>query len=123
MSEEEAATGRRHHATLFVRPDSLLHSPFPWQQLERMAEDEVLLPHVHSWGGYNDRFAAICSPRAAAYADRIQDISMWRARQPAGSMPRAEEHLKHTLLAHGLRVKYLGMKFSLVRPGGAVYKA
>ena len=81
----------------------------------------MLLPHVHGWGGYNDRFAALCAPRAAAYADRIEGVPAYRA---AGSELHAEEYLKHTLEAHGLRVKYLsGMKFGLVRPNGAVYKA
>ena len=31
-------------------------------------------------------------------------------------MLHAEEYLRHVIDAHGLRVRYLGMKFKLVRP-------
>ena len=38
-------------------------------------------------------------------------------------MLHAEEYLRHVIDAHGLRVRYLGMKFKLVRPGGGIYSA
>ena len=40
-------------------------------------------------------------------------------------MLHAEEYLRHVIDAHGLRlrVRYLRMKFKLVRPGGGIYSA
>ena len=121
--DERAGAAAHHHALLFVRPDALLHGDFPVAQLRRMGEDEVILPHVHGWGGYNDRFAALCAARAAAYADRIDGVGRFRTQAAQGGRLHAEEYLKHTLDASGLRVRWLAMKFGLVRPNGLVYHA
>lgn len=128
--DERAGAAAPHHALLFVRPDALLQSDFPVAQLRRMGEDEVILPHVHGWGGYNDRFAALCAARAALYADRIDGVGRYRKQQAAaqgghegGGRLHAEKYLKHTLDASGMRVRWLGMRVGLVRPDGLLYHA
>lgn len=86
LRADEAVRGARAHAVLFVRPDALLQAAFPSAQLQKLGEAEVLLPHAHGWGGYNDRLAALCRRHAALYAERSAGIKSYLARQPAGSV-------------------------------------
>mgnify|MGYP006936377977 CR=1 FL=1 len=75
------------------------------------------------WGGYNDRFAAVCASRAAVYGERIDGAAQFASRVADDGVLHAEQFLKHRIVSSGMRAVYLDMKLALVRPDGSTFHA
>lgn len=120
-------TSWRPDFVIFVRPDLLLTADLPVARLLGLGRDELLVPATDSWGGLNDRFAAMRAPRAGAYAERISLAAAFRSDRPASSgRIKPETLLRYAVERAGLRpVRLAPSEFCvrIARPNGAVVHA
>ena len=117
-------TSWRPDFVLFVRPDLLLTADLPVARLLALTPNELLVPATDSWGGLNDRFAAMRAPRAGAYAERISIAAAFRSDSAVSSgRIKPELLLKYAVQRAGLVPVLLAPSefcVRIARPDGAV---
>ena len=120
-------TSWRPDFVLFVRPDLLLTTDLPVTLLLDLSPNELLVPSTDSWGGVNDRFAAMRAPRAGVYAERISLAAAFRSDRAASSgRIKPETLLKYAADGAGLKPVLLTPNefcVRIARPDGAVVHA
>lgn len=112
MVEEFVKVGNKFKYVMFVRPDVLIRSVLPLQQICVNVCD-ICIPNQDHNEGYNDRFAITLYEKAAIYGKRIDEMAEFRKKN--GRIV-SEKYVKFIIQKYNLKLGLIDFNFIIVRP-------
>jgi hypothetical protein len=96
---------------IITRPDQLLHTKINTHSFSLVNNSNIIIPHEHSYHGYNDRFCIARPNIAIKYGDALNVLKLYSKR---GSIV-SEIFMKDYLTSLRLNIIFTPIKTTLIR--------
>ena len=112
MVEDFMKEGNKFKHFMFIRPDVEIKNELPLNQI-LPKPNEICIPNMYHYEGYNDRFAIANYENASIYGKRINEIADFR--KTNGRIV-SEKYVKFIINKYKLKVNFIDFIFDIVKP-------